>query len=188
MEKELNIIVNRESENIVNIESNFQENLDLLETEEIMPIILDLLNNSIRKIQRDVIQQEIGDREIQDIDNEETQEIAIKAKESVSQYIGNLFYEIINFVNNKDSEEPKNFDYSLIVYDEDEQNNKEVYETFHYGNFKKYEKLLSSFAIFKDVSDKLIENNSKEEVKKALKKTLNVMFANICNYIDEINK
>ena len=117
MEKELNIILNREDENVVNIISNFQDNLDLLETEEITPIILDLLNCLIKKTRERVIEEEISDKFLENIENNEIQEIIKKVDKEISNYIGNLFLEIINFINNLDAEEPKAFDYSLAIYE-----------------------------------------------------------------------
>lgn len=186
MEKELNIILNRENENVVSITSNFQEDLDLLETEEIVPIILDLLNNLIEKMKRDVVQQEIEESVLEDIENDEAQEIMNKVNERISRYMGNLFYEIINFVNNKDTEEPKSFDYSLAVYGMNQDDNiKEVYETYHYRNVKKHEKLLSCFAFYKDITNEILENNSKEETKQLLKQVFSVMLTNIYSYIEK---
>lgn len=188
MEKELKIILNRENEDVVGITSNFQENLDLLETEEIIPIILDLLSNVMEKIKRDIVYQEVGERVIENIEDDEAGEIIKKANETISQYIGDVFYQIINFVNNKDTVQAKRFDYSLAVYGMDEDNNiKEVYETFHYRNVKKHEKLLSCFAFYKDITNEILENNSKEETKRLLKQVFSVMLTNIYNYIEKHN-
>ncbi len=186
MEKELNIILNREDENVICITSNFQEDLELLEVEEITPIILDLINGLMKKIKREVVAEKIGEREFQDIDNDEAGQILEKADNEISNHLGNLFFEIINFVKNVDAEEPKNFDYSMAVYGIDETTNtKEIYETFHYGDIKEHEKLLSCFAFYKDIADKLSKTNSKEQTKLLFKKAFNVMLASIYTYIDK---
>ena len=90
MEKELNIILNREDENVICITSNFQEDLELLEVEEITPIILDLINGLMKKIKREVVAEEIGEREFQDIDNDEAGQILEKADNEISNHLGNL--------------------------------------------------------------------------------------------------
>ena len=186
MEKELNIILNREDENVVNIISNFQDNLDLLETEEITPIILDLLNCLIKKTRDRVIEEEISDKFLENIENNEIQEIIKKVDKEISNYIGNLFLEIINFINNLDAEEPKAFDYSLAIYGISESSNtKEVYQTYHYGDLKTHEKLLSCFAFYKDITDEILKNNSKEQSKILFKKVSDIMTYNIYNYIEK---
>lgn len=187
MEKELNIILNREDEEVVDISSNFQEDLELLEIEEVAPIILDLLNSLTKKIKGNIIQQEVGERVLEDIENDEAQVIIEKADEEISNYIGNLFLEIINFVNNLKGEEQKTFDYSLAVYGISESSNtKEIYETFHYGNVQVHEKLLSSMAFYKDIVDELIRKNcTKQDIKQSFSKAFSIMLYNIYNYIEK---
>lgn len=186
MEKELNIVYNQEG-NIANISTNFQEDLDAFEPEEITTIIIDLLNSVSEKIKRNVVEEEIGEKSIDDIEDNEAQQIFEKASEETSDFVGKLIYDILNFINNKHREEPQEFDYSLTVYDIDKSNNvKEVYETFHYGNLKNHEKLLGCFAFYKDIASELLrQNNSKENVKLLLKKTFGVMLFNIYNHIDK---
>ena len=169
MEKELCIIVNRKDENTANITSNFQDDLNLLETEEVIPVILDLLNCLMEKIRKNEIEQE-------------------KANKEISEYMGNLFYEIINFVNNKIGGNSKNFDYSLAVYETNEDNNsKEVYETFHYGDLQNHEKLLSCYAFYKDIADELLERYSKKYVKALLGQVFSIMLDNIYRYVEKYN-
>lgn len=188
MEKELNIIYNQEG-NIANISTNFQEDLDSFGIEEISTIILDLINSVIDKVAKDVIIEEIGERTLEEMEEEEKQEIIKKMSEQTSDFIGSLIYDIVNFVNNKDQEKLKKFDYSLAVYDIDENHKcKEIYETYHYGNLQEHEKLLSCFAFYKDIAGVLIEkNSSKEDIKKIFKQVLSIMLYNIYDYIEKYN-
>ncbi len=186
MEKELNIVYSQEG-NIISISTSFQEDLDSFEAEEIITIIIDLLNSVSEKIKRNTIMEEMGEKTIEDVDDEETQQIFEKVTEEISNFVGKLIYDILNFINNKHREEPQEFDYSLAVYDIDKNNNvKEVYETLHYGNLKNHEKLLGCFAFYKDIASELLkQNSSKEDVKLLLKKTFSIMLFNIYNHIDK---
>ena len=184
MEKELNIVYNQEG-NIASVSTNFQEDLDSFEPEEITTIIIDLLNSIMSKTRKNVAEIEIGEREIDDLEDNEVQEIMDKSNEEISDFVGSLIYEIVNFVNNKDREEPEKFDYSLAVYHKDN-NIKEIYETYHYGDLKNHEKLLACFAFYKDIASELLrQNSSKADVKLLLKKTFGVMLYNIYNHIDK---
>lgn len=186
MEKELNIVYNQEGD-IASISTNFQEDLDLFDIQEISTIIIDLINSVIDKIRKNVAMEEIGERTPEEIEEDEKQEIFTKMNEQTSNFIGSLIYDIVNFVNNKDQEEPQKFDYSLAVYDMNKDNKcKEIYETYHYGNLQEHEKVLACFAFYKDIASGLIEkNSSKEDVKQVFKKAFSITLYNIYNYIEK---
>lgn len=186
MEKELNIIYNQDGD-MANILTNFQEDLDSFEIEEISTIILDLINSVIDKVRKNVAIEKIGERNPEEIEDDEQEEIFNKMNEKTSDFIGKLIYDIVNFVNNKDQKEPRRFDYSLAVYDMNQNNEcKEIYETYHYGNLQEHEKLLSCYAFYKDFIDELLEKcNSKEQVKLLFKRVSSVMLVNIYNYIEK---
>ena len=187
-EKELVVTLKREEENVVFITSNFEDDLELFELEEITPIILDLLNCLMKKVKKDILEQEVGTRSLEDIDEDESQKILNKVTEVTANYIGNLFLEIINFVNNVDSEEPKPFDYSIAVYGISEHTKrKEVYETYHFGNLANHEKLLSCLAFYKDIAGELLISNSKEQIKTLFEKVFTLMISSVNNYIDNYN-
>ena len=92
-EKELVVTLKREEENVVFITSNFEDDLELFELEEITPIILDLLNCLMKKVKKDILEQEVGTRVLEDIDEDESQKILDKVTEVTANYIGNLFLE-----------------------------------------------------------------------------------------------
>lgn len=189
MEKELNIIYNQEGD-LISILTNFQEDLDLFEIQEISTIILDLINSIIDKVRKNIAIEEIGERTPEEIEDDEQEEIIKKMNQKTADFVGSLIYDIVNFVNNKDKEEPQRFDYSLAVYDTDKENKcKEIYETYHYGNLQEHEKLLSCYAFYKDFVDELLnKDNSKEQVKLLLKRVSSVMLVNIYKYIESQNK
>lgn len=187
MEKELNVVYNQDG-NIASITTNFQEDLDSFEVEEISTIIIDLINSVIDKVKRDIATEEIGERNLEELENDEMEEIIAKINEQTSDFTGSLIYDIVNFVNNKDKEKLKQYSYSLAVYDTDNTHKcKEIYETYHYGELQEHEKLLSCFAFYKDIADGLIEKNSKEAVKQVFKKAFAIMLYNIYNYIEKYN-
>lgn len=185
MEKELNVVYNQDGD-IASITTNFQEDLDSFEMKEISTIIIDLINSAIDKVKRDAAIEEIGERNLEELENDEIEEFIAKINEQIFNFIGSLIYDIVNLAYNKDKEEQEQYSYSLAVYDIDTTHKcKEIYETYHYGDLQEHEKLLSCFAFFKDIADGLIEKSSKEDVKQVFKKAFSIMLYNIYNYIEK---
>lgn len=178
-EKEYKFYFTREDENGIEITSNFDLDLNFLEADEGTVIILYVLRNILTKIWNDVSQQE----ECDELDKEKE---IYEVNEMIADYIGTLFYDIINLIHDSGTEENKQFDYSLAIYGINEENQcKDIFETYHYGNLQVHEKLLACMAFYKDIVSELLKKNSKEQVKKTINQVFSVMHANLNNYIDK---
>lgn len=190
MEKEVSFQIDRKEE-YLEVSSNIEDNYDMLEIDEIMAIITELLNCATEKIKSNVIATQIEDNVIEEIDEEKMLEIKKEIYEETGDFTGHLIYGILNFIHNKElmvaGQELKEVSYSLAVYTDSENNNlKEVYETFHYCKVKSSEKILGCVAFFKDIVTELLNNsNSKDEVKQKFNKSMQIILYNIYNYIDK---
>lgn len=186
MEKEISFQLSR-TEEYLEVSSNIEDNLDIIEIEEIMGIITELLNCATEKIKNTIITNTVENNLVEGIDEEKLIEMQTEVEEEKANFAGNLIYCILNFIHNKDEEELKNISYSLAVYADSEDNqNKEVYETFHFCKVKGNEKLLACVAFFKDIAEELLKNNnSKEKVKQTFNKSMQIILYNIYSYIDK---
>lgn len=186
MEKEISFQVNR-TEEYLEVSSNIEKDFDIIEIEEIMAIIIELLNCVTEKIKTTIITNTVEDNLLEGIDEEKMLEMQKEVEEEKANFVGNLIHCILNFIHNKNEEKLKNISYSLAVYAGLENNqNKEVYETFHFCKVKGNEKLLACVAFFKDIAEELLKNsNSKEKVKQTFNKSMQLILYNIYNYIDK---
>lgn len=188
-EKEVSFYIEKDKD-YLEISSNIDENLDYIDSEEIIALIIELLNYEIEKEVKNVLMEEVTDKKL---DKKKYLECSNIINERVANFTGNLIHLILNFIHNQDktkeTDKIDELDYSLIVYGPTEnKKHKEVYESFYYSNVKADEKALACYILYKDIAEDLLKNNnSKKKVKEAIYKSTFINLYKINKYIDDYN-
>ena len=193
-EKDVTFNIER-NDDYIQVMSDFEEDLDYLRIDEVIALITELVDYAIRKIAKETLEQHI-DPTLEEL-NSSTLLTAVKiTDEKVGDFIGNLIQIILHTTHNQDSihesKQPKNnIGYSLSVYINTKENKKdrEVLSTSHYGDIKNQEILLTIYTFYKDIVDRLAEQNiSKPKIKEAINKSITLLLLKMQKYIEKHDK
>ena len=175
--------------------SDFEEDLDYLNIDEVMALITELVDYSVRKMVKDTMEENI-EPTVEELDSSTLLSAVKIADEKVGSFIGDLIQIILHTTHNQESihenKEPKNnIGYSLAIYNNTENNKKDrdVSESFHYGNVKNQEILLTIYTYYKDIVDRLAQQNiSKPKIKEAINKSITLLLLKMNKYIEEYDR
>ena len=193
-EKDASFNIER-NEDYIQVMSDFEEDLDYLRIDEVMALITELVDYAVRKVVKETLEENM-DISIESLNSSTLLSAVQTADEKVGDFIGNLIQIILHTTHNQDSihesKKPENnIGYSLSVYINTEENKKdrEVLSTSHYGNVKNQEILLTIYTFYKDIVDRLAEQNiSKPKIKEAINKSITLLLLKMQKYIQKHDK
>lgn len=190
-EKDVTFNIER-NEDYIQVMSDFEEDLDYLRIDEVMALITELVDYAVRKIVKETLEENM-DISIEGLNSSTLLPAVQTADEKVGDFIGNLIQIILHTTHNQDSihesKQPENnIGYSLSVYINTEENKKdrEVLSTSHYGDVKNQEILLTIYTFYKDIVDRLAEQNIlKPKIKEAINKSITLLLLKMQKYIEK---
>lgn len=193
-EKDVTFNVER-NEDYIQVMSDFEEDLDYLRIDEVMALITELVDYAVRKIVKETLEENM-DISIESLNSSTLLPAVQTADEKVGDFIGNLIQIILHTTHNQDSihesKKPKNnIGYSLSVYINTKENKKdrEVLSTSHYGDVKNQEILLTIYTFYKDIVDRLAEQNiSKPKINETINKSITLLLLKMQKYIEKHNE